>query len=204
MAIEVSDVLERFLTNEFVVIVDIIMWSAKVAGLFIFIYAILSWRSLAVSRSVSPMMSQMVSSNASGGLIIGCFIASAFLWQFGEGISGFGELLWGTNSDFDTPYSSSVFDSVSQQSIDLINYQSFSDSNIGLHIGVRASFAIFSLFGLFSYFRGVLAITKLYNPHAAGKMTFGQIVVHIFFGIILIWSNYTYQSWSTTLTQSAS
>ncbi|TOP01309.1 hypothetical protein CGH27_20035, partial [Vibrio parahaemolyticus] len=122
MAVEVTDVLERFLTHEFVILVDGIILVAQGLGLYLFLQGVFLWLSLMRIRTSSPMLGQMYGSPPSPKLIMAVFIASAFMWKFGEGIAAWGSLFWhGSGLDFSTPYSAAMFDDISQRATNLVN-----------------------------------------------------------------------------------
>ncbi|MGF1826856.1 hypothetical protein [Vibrio splendidus] len=203
MAVEVTDVLERFLTHEFVILVDGIILVAQGMGLWLFIQGLLMWAFMLRTRSSSPMMSQMFGGTASVNQIIGVFIASAFMWKFGEGIAAWGSMFWSTGGlDFNTPYSASMFNDVSQRTTNLVNVQTVGglQDRTSSRIAIRACFAIMSIYGVVSYFRGVMGITLLTNPQTSSQVKFSHIIVHMFFGVFLMYLDYFYQSMTNTIT----
>lgn len=205
MAVEVTDVLERFLTHEFVILVDGIILVAQGIGLVLFVKGIFMWAFMVRARSASPMMSQIFGSTASVNQIIGVFIASSFMWKFGEGIAAWGSMFWSAGGlDFNTPYSVAMFDDVSQRTTNLVNVQNVGglEDRTGSRIAIRACFAIMSIYGVISYFRGVMGITLLTNPQTSHQVKFSHIVVHMGFGVLLMYLDYFVQSLTNTITAS--
>ncbi|APX09862.1 hypothetical protein P3719_18675 [Vibrio parahaemolyticus] len=201
MAVEVTDVLERFLTHEFVILVDGIILVAQGLGLYLFVQGVYLWLALMRTRTSSPMVSQMYGSPPSPKLIMAVFIASAFMWKFGEGIAAWGSLFWhGSGLDFSTPYSAAMFDDISQRATNLVNVSTVGTGMQTRSIAIRACFAVMSIYGVISYFRGVMGITLLANPQMSGQIKFSHIVVHMGFGIFLVYIDFFYQSLSNTIT----
>jgi hypothetical protein len=203
MAVEVSDILERFLTHEFIILVDGLILLAQGTGLLYFLKGCYMWFSLARARTSSPMLAQTFGSIPTVGHIIGVMVASAFLWKFGEGIAYWGSMFWiSPGLSFNTPYSSLMFDEISQRSANLVNVQTIGGANptSGAQIGVRAGFAIMSIYGIVSYFRGVIYISLAANPQRSRDIKFSHIVTHMGVGIFLIYLNLAFQTITNTVT----
>jgi hypothetical protein len=184
---------------------DLLILVAQGTGLVLFIKGILMWLSLMRSRSSSPMMGQMFSAPPPSSYIVAVFVAATFMWKFGEGIAFWGSLWWhGTGLDFSTPYSTAMFDDISQRTTNLVNLTSVGNGTDNTQIAIRAVFAIMAIFGAVSYFRGIMGITYLSNPQMAGKTTFGQVAVHMIFGILLVYTNYFYVTLTNTFASSMS
>jgi len=205
MAVEVTDILERFLTNEFVILVDGIILLAQGTGLLYFLRGCYMWFALARARTSSPMLAQTFGNIPTVNHIVAVMVSSAFMWKFGEGISFWGSLIWSSPGlDFNTPYSSMIFDEISQRSANLVNVQTIGGTqpSTGAAIGIRAAFAIMSLYGIVSYFRGVIYISLAANPQRSNDIKFSHIATHILIGVALIYLNLAYQTITNTITAS--
>ncbi|MDA0146421.1 hypothetical protein OCT63_19530 [Vibrio sp. RW] len=205
MAVEVSDILERFLTHEFIILVDGIILLAQGTGLLYFMRGCMMWYQLARARTSSPMLAQTFGSIPTVNHILAVLVSSAFMWKFGEGIAYWGSLFWvSPGLSFDTPYSSLMFDDISQRTANLVNVQSIGGTQptSGAQIGVRAAFAIMSIYGIISYFRGVIYISLAANPQRSRDIKFSHIATHMVVGIFLIYLNLAYQTINNTVTAS--
>ncbi|EHA1126492.1 hypothetical protein BOO92_15975 [Vibrio navarrensis] len=202
MALDVTSILERFVTHEFVIIVDFFLVFAKLAGVSFFIYFAFEWYRVVRFKSGNPQYASARDQQANMTRAMMYFIASTLMWRFGEGIAAWGELIWGvTNPVTQTGYSVAVYNQVISNASNLVNKSVASGQGLLSPIALKACFSVASLFGLYSYTRGIMALTSIGNPQSGGQMSKKQILVHISSGIFLIYVDLFYQSTANSLIQ---
>lgn len=183
MSIEATDILARLVTNEFVAIVDLFQAIANLAGIVCFVlfcYEYLNWQKMKAQMGMGQRQGSL-------GRAVGLIFASAFLWRFGEGAALFGNLLFGL--DTATPYSSAVYESVVRDATQVarMQFQSGGANTVFNHYAVQAGFAVFNLYGNYSYLRGCLGLAQLGGPGGGQRMTPRIIVTHLIFGVALMY-----------------
>lgn len=205
MALDVTAILERFVNNEFILIVDMFLVFSKLAGITFFINFALEWFSVAKYKSGNQQFASMRDQQASMKRACLFFIASTLMWRFGNGIAAWGELIWGVSeTTTQSPYTQAVYQNVIDNASVLVNNSVSNSGYLVSPIALKASFAVCSLYGLYSYTKGIIGLTTLGHPQSGGQMTKGMIVTHITFGILLIYVDLFYASISATMASSVS
>ena len=206
MSIEIMDVLEHFVTHEFVTLVDLVMWVSRAIGIYLSIRGLVAWYIVYRSKSSTMTLSGLYGTPPSLQQIFSLAIASSMFWNLGSGIMLFGQLLYGpVNIDVSNPFNAVMFDSITQQAANLVNADIAGSREATLNgtIMFRFALSIFSLFGLYSYFQGVSAIAKLGEPNSQTQISMGGIFFRCLFGAGLILIDNAYSLIDTTITQTS-
>ena len=206
MAIEITKVLEHFVTHEFITAVELSFWIGRALGIYYSIKGVIGWWLMARSKAAGTMLSQLYGTPPSLNNCIFLMVASSLMWNMGSGIMAFGQLLYGSIAiDVDDPYTAVMFDAVSLNATNLVNQDIMNSRKVteGGRVTIRACLAVFSMFGYFSYFKGINAIAKLGDPTVKDGLSLSSIIVRCFIGAGLTLIDKAYLLLTTSITQAA-